>query len=188
MKTLSIDNKNYMSITENYDIENQKNYNEENELKKVNNLDQQSNPRLNYNYNYNNFNHSKISNLSPYTGIKSATINVTDSEFDRYKTFHSNTKTEGEKDEVNILRAKLETKKLRLRELKKQFENICEENANLKFKISDLERYKQTVSEKFENFERDGKNHDKRYAEREREFINTIQHLEEEVKNILRIK
>jgi hypothetical protein len=57
----------------------------------------------------------------------------------------------------------LETKKLRLREMKSQFENVCEENATLKLKLAEIER-------KSVGGLRD-----------ERELLEIIRHLEEEV-------
>ncbi len=80
----------------------------------------------------------------------------------RYKTLP----TESSHDEVNILKAKLETKKLRLREMKSQFENVCEENATLKFKLAELER-------KFGGTQREGN--------KERELVEIIRQLEQEV-------
>lgn len=82
-------------------------------------------------------------------------------------------------DEVNVLKAKLETKKLRLREMSKQFDSLCEENAALKYKLNEFEKFKAKMGEKIDNLQHNSNIH---YVERERELIENIQKLEEEVK------
>ena len=84
-------------------------------------------------------------------------------------------------DEVNVLKAKLETKKLRLREMTKQFDSLCEENASLKYKLNEYEKFKAKMGEKIEYLQ-----HNNQYAERERELIANLRKLEEEVNFILK--
>jgi uncharacterized protein involved in exopolysaccharide biosynthesis len=124
-------------------------------------------------------------NSYPY---KSQTIQV-NNELDRYKTYQSYQSTnhtsskEDDISTVNTLKAKLETKKLRLREMKKQFENVLEENANLKFKLAEMEKYKSSLNERIQSYEQE--NNFKSYdfkVDRERDFINTINQLEHDVR------
>jgi hypothetical protein len=66
--------------------------------------------------------------------------------------------------------------------MKSEIEEFHQENTNLKNKIIDLENYKQNVSAKVEAFDTEIKNSQARYAERERDMINTIRQLDQEVK------
>lgn len=84
-------------------------------------------------------------------------------------------------EEYAVITAKLETKKLRLRELQKQFDNMCEENASLKLKISELERYKRSVSDKVEQFDKEKQKQDMLFMNRETELLETIKNLEHDV-------
>lgn len=78
-------------------------------------------------------------------------------------------------DDTGVLKAKLETKKLRMRELKKQFENVCEENILIKNKLEELENFKQISEEKIQKFENETRQD---HNEREREYIGIIKQLE----------
>ena len=85
------------------------------------------------------------------------------SECEQYKTLPH--------DDTRSLKAKLETKKLRLREMRTQFENVCEENASLKFRLAELERGKSSQTSQ-----------EKRFFEKEKELVAILQRLEDEVK------
>jgi len=65
--------------------------------------------------------------------------------------------------------------------MKSDLDELLQENTNLKNKIIDLENYKQNVSSKVEAFDVEIKNSQAKHAEREREMINTIRQLEQEV-------
>jgi hypothetical protein len=104
---------------------------------------------------------------SPFTSIQE----------DDYEILMSKKSTQVN-DEVNILKAKLETKKLRLREMTKQFDSLCEENAHLKYKLNEYEKLKSKMGEKMEHLQH---NSNQQYVERERELIENLHKLEEEV-------
>jgi hypothetical protein len=169
------------------------------------------NIKENYVMSVDNINNSNINIENEYNDYKTLkhahTYNT--NEYDRYQNYNTNQTLNSEKNsplntslaklktnskqlsplrsinenDAKFLKSKLETKKLRLRELKKQFENVCEENANLKYKIQELQNYKHTVGDKIEMYEKENKYNDIKYAEREREMINIIRQLEHDVNN-----
>lgn len=116
----------------------------------------------------------KISNLN-YDYSSYMTLPMTTKHFDSPPTLST-------KSEINDLKGKLEEKCLRLREVKKQFENVCEENVHLKSKLKELEKFKQVVGEKLDYFEMENTSNDMKYVNRDREMMITIKDLEEEVK------
>jgi hypothetical protein len=88
-------------------------------------------------------------------------------------TDHSNTKREKIYD-FNTLKAKYETKKKRLKDMKNNFNILYEENESLKAKVFELEKYKKSVLGKLDSFNKDE-------ISREKELIDQIRSLENEV-------
>jgi hypothetical protein len=124
----------------------------------------------------NNYNYSKVGSGSGY-GLSNKFNNNMESidmNYTKYKTIDLDPKR---------LEAKLETKKLRLKELKKQYDKILEENSNMKVRLGELEKFKRSVSERIENFDKERQDNENFYYLREKEILENLRNMEEEVKS-----
>jgi hypothetical protein len=83
-------------------------------------------------------------------------------------------------NDILSLQSKLETKKLRLKEVQKQFDQSLEENAHLKLRIQELERYKSSVNDKFNTYDQSNMKNEMQSIEKERELLGMISQLEHE--------
>ena len=93
-----------------------------------------------------------------------------------YNHLSTNYNTKREKVyDYNTLSTKFQNKKKKLKEMKNNFNNLYDENENLKAKILELEKYKKSVLNKLDNF-----NHSE--ISREKELLDQIRSLEGEVK------
>jgi predicted RNase H-like nuclease (RuvC/YqgF family) len=93
-------------------------------------------------------------------------------------TDYSNTGKREKIYDFNTLKAKFDSKKKRLKEMKANFGILYEENENLKAKVNELEKYKKSYLGKMDNF---NKEENFRTMERENEFLDKIRNLENEV-------
>lgn len=184
---------NYMQIRENYSLENPYTF-QNREIANTINTSTKYESKEPHNFAYsNNLNTINTANEKKYQ-FKSQTI-PSNNDLDRYKSYESHQSTnhtfskEDDLSTVNALKAKLETKKLRMREMKKNYECILEENAHLKFKLNEMEKYKSSYSEILHGYEQvnNVKSSDFK-VDRERDFVNTIDRLEHDVRKCIKMK
>ena len=115
-------------------------------------------------------NYSLENNIKPlnydYDLYKPLSPKINQNDYVRYKTLQ----TENSSDEINLLKTKLEDKKLKLRQMKSEYESIFQENSDLKYKINEIEK----------KFVEDLSNQN-RQSQREKDLIEIIKKLEDEV-------
>lgn len=184
---------NYMQIRENYSLENPYYFQNRDVANTINTSTKYESKEPHHFAYSNNLNTINTANEKKYQ-FKSQTI-PSNNDLDRYKSYESYQSTnhtfskEDDLSTINALKAKLETKKLRMREMKKNYESILEENAHLKFKLKEMEKYKSSYSEILNGYEQvnNVKSSDFK-VDRERDFVNTIDRLEHDVRKFLKMK
>lgn len=107
-----------------------------------------------------------------YDLYKPLSPKLNQNDYVRYRTLQ----TENSNDEVNIMKSKLEEKKIKLKEMQVKIDSLIEENSSLKNKLSELEK----------KFIEDLSN-ENRQTQRERDLIEIIKKIEEEVSNYHKI-
>lgn len=90
-------------------------------------------------------------------------------------------------ENIVFIRAKLESKKNQLKDLKKQYDEVCLINSEIYQQLNEMENYKIFADEKIKSLENNLEYNENKFMERETEMMNSIKNLEDS-KNFLEEK